>query len=210
MDTAMHVVVIGVLMVAFQSCGIPEFIRNGTLDDYVYQEKAFCFTCDDGAEYRSIWSARSLGYGGDGKNIFVGFKNNDPTDTLAIGCLDIHGGSFSGRNKKISLLILRVPNKDLGSLNTSIELDPQNQSIGLSYIIKDSYYEDFESVPTVIESGHIQFSSFSPEFWGPSNAIPIIGTFDLAGHFTTKDGEVLPFKISDGYFHAYLTEGEYR
>lgn len=210
MNTAKHIAIIGIMAVVCQSCAIPELILNGTFDDYVNQEKAFCFTCDDGAEYRSTWTRRSLGYAYEGKNIFIGFKNDDPYDTLAVGCSDIRGGSFSGRNKDISLLILRVPNKDLGTLNKSIELEPQNQSIKLSYIIKDSYYGEFESVPTVIESGHIQFSSFSTEFFGPSKAIPIKGTFDLSGHFTTKDGEVLPFELTDGFFYVYLTEGAYR
>lgn len=215
MNTAKHIAIIGIIVV-FHSCALSELIINGTLDDYLTREKVFGCTSDN-CSYKSVFKVSDFYNLIEYSDIFVGFKNDDPYDTLAVGCSHIVSTEYKMQDHRIEPIeiILRVPNKDLGVINTSIELIPQNQKVRLEYLIKhydtnNEVYYFHEKIIANVESGHIQFSSFSPEFMSPSSIIPIEGTFDLAGHFTTRDGEVLPFEISDGYFHSFLEEGNYR
>ena len=216
MDTAKHIVVISVIMVTLQSCALSEFIINGTLNDYLTREYIFGCTCDNNS-YKSVFKVSDFYNSITDSDFCVCFKNDDPYDTLVIGCSHIVAKAYKMQDHSIEPkeIILRVPNKDLGVLNTSIELNPQNQKVRLEYSIKkyDSNNEVFylhEEIIATVESGHIQFSSFSPEFMSPSNVTPVEGSFDLAGHFTTRDGDTLPFEITDGYFHVFLEERNYK
>lgn len=216
MNTLKHLAVIGLMAAACQACALTEFIINGTLDDYLTREYVFGCICEN-ISYEAVFKTSDFYNLITYYDIFCGFKHDDPYDTLAIGCSDFHdkGLRFQEHSIRPEEIILRVPNKDLGVLNTSIELNPQNQKVRLEYSIKkyDSNNEVFylhEEIIATVESGHIQFSSFSPEFMSPSNVTPVEGTFEVAGHFSTREGEVLPFEITDGYFHVFLEERRYK
>lgn len=211
MSKSLRLSIIAVIVIFSQGCRVSnDYLENKSSEilDYLNREEVFKFVCDSVA-YKTVYSASERGVAVLDLDLFMGFKNNNPDDSLAIGCSAIRPATNSMSSLIMpSLIVLRVPNSGF-VLNTSIELDPDKQRVKMR-LYTNNKYESYDHVSTTIESGHILFKSITTEFLSPSNVKPVEGTFDLQGHYTTKDGEVLPFEITEGSFHIFLKEYDYR
>ena len=203
--------IIAIIVIFCQGCSVfNDNLENNTNEmlDYLTREEVFQFVCDSVA-YRTVYSASTRYLDVLDLDLFMGFKNNDPDDSLAIGCSAIRLATNSISSLIMpSFIVLRIPNSGF-VLNTNIELDPDKQRV-IMRLYTNNKYESYDHVSTTIENGHILFKSITTEFLSPSNVKPVEGSFDLQGHYTTKDGEVLPFELSEGSFRIFLKEYDYR
>lgn len=184
----------------------------------IYDPEVFVFYIDSTGFFSKNYQTYSGAYSRE--FVIAGYKNNDPKDSLCIGCLDLYDWQYSDVWKDynapfVSQLILRLPGKDV-ALDTDIILEPRNQ-----YVYIHGYYDPIEKMyfgvyDTIVESGKIHFTPVGDEYSMIERKFDLIeGTFELCVSYKIlyNDGESserITFTTKDGFFHAYLTEGDYR
>lgn len=172
-------------------------IKKYQLSDRVYQyaeqnKESFSFDYE-GAAYHDKKTSNYFGY--QGEEIKAGYRNDNPADTLSVGCEELSGWQTKNR---VSVVILRIPADDLVT-GTDIILDSDCQ-----------YLEIFPPGGTepkydvIVESAKVRFSSVGRIYTSA------MGTFEMNVSFTTPDGEVHKSKLENGKFYANILRGEYR